>query len=134
MVDKELQDIELQRASLQAQVEAQDICPEDIDRMNADKDQLVKTLESITLAKDEASKIFWDRELQVQKRLDAVEKAVQNYNFICERIGLIPKDAAFANGHDFEIVFNPHASKPDGLLSSDMKHSILVRPYYFAFS
>lgn len=64
----------MQRAALQAQVDAQDICPEDIDRMNADKDQLVRTLESLNQAKEEAFKIFWDRELQVQKKLDIVQK------------------------------------------------------------
>lgn len=72
MVERELEEIELQRASLQAQVDAQDICPEDIDRMNADKDQLVRTLDSLSQAKEDASKVFWDRELQVQKKLDIV--------------------------------------------------------------
>jgi hypothetical protein len=41
--------------------------------MNADKEILVKTIESLNLAKEEASKIFWDREVQVQKKLDSVK-------------------------------------------------------------
>jgi kinetochore protein NDC80 len=73
LIEKELGEFELQRAALQAQVDAQDICPEDIDRMNADKDQLIRTLESLNQNKEETSKIFWDRELQVQKRLDNVQ-------------------------------------------------------------
>lgn len=124
-LEHELADAEVQRASLQAQVDAQDICPEDIDRMNADKDQLVRTLESLNTAKDESSKVFWDRELQVQKKLDVVEKLVQEYNYTCERIGLIPKDAVHANGLEFDVTFNPHSVKLDALLSVDMKASIL---------
>lgn len=125
-LEKELVEIELQRASLQGQVDAQDICPEDIDRMNSDKDQLVRTLESLNQAKEEASKIFWDRELQTQKKLDIVEKLVQDYNYNCERIGLVPSDAINANGLNFEVSFNPHATRLDGLLSVDVKQSILT--------
>lgn len=114
-LDQELGESELQRAGLQAQVDAQDICPEDIDRMNADKEQLLKTLESLASAKDEASRVFWDRELQVQKHLDTVEKAVQEYTFVCERIGLLP-----AQAETFELSFNPHAARSDALLNVDM--------------
>lgn len=124
-VEQELNEAELQRAGLQAQVDAQDICPEDIDRMNADKDQLVRTLEALSQAKEEASRVFWDRELQVQKRLDTVEKLVQEYNYTAERLALIPADACNAGGHDFELVFNAHASRLDGLLTTDPKQVIL---------
>lgn len=106
---------------MQAQVDAQDICPEDIDRMNADKEQLLRTLESLASAKDEASRVFWDRELQVQKHLDTVEKAVQEYTFVCERIGLLP-----AQAETFELSFNPHAARPDALLNIDMAN-VLAR-------
>lgn len=115
---------ELQRASLQAQVDAQDIRPEDIDKMNDEKEILCKTIETLNQAKEEASKIFWDREVQVQKKLDAVEKLVQEYNYSCEKAGLIPIEAHSSQGIKFELTFNQHALRPDQMLDLDLKEHI----------
>lgn len=123
-IEKELAEAELQRANLQAQVDAQDIRPEDIDKMNDEKEILCKTIETLNQAKEEASKIFWDREVQVQKKLDAVEKLVQEYNFSCEKSGLIPVEAHSSQGIRFELTFNQHALRPDQMLDLDIKEHI----------
>lgn len=115
--EAELEELEILRSSLQAQVDAQDICPEDIDRMNSDKDILLKNLESLTAAKEEASKVFWERELLVQKKLDAVEKLIQEYNHLGELLAVIPREAANAKGLALELLFNPHATRPDELVN-----------------
>ncbi len=124
ILEHELADAELQRAGLQAQVDAQDVRPEDIDKMNDEKEILCKTMETLNQAKEEASKIFWDREVQVQKRLDAVEKLVQEFNFCCEKSGLIPVEAHSSQGIRFELTFNQHALKPDQMLDLDIKEHI----------
>lgn len=123
-LEKELADTELQRASLQAQVDAQDIRPEDIDKMNADKEILVKTIETLNQAKEEASRIFWDREVQVQKKLDAVEKLVQEYNYGSEKSGLIPVEAHNSCGIQFELYFNQHALRVDQMFNLDIKEHV----------
>lgn len=122
--EKDLEESEIIRASLQAQVDAQDICPEDIDRMNADKEQLLKSLESLNQAKEEASRVFWERELLVQKKLDAVEKYVQEYNYAGEQLAIIPKEATNAKGLELELSFNPHATRADQLVSMDINKTI----------
>lgn len=123
-LEKELADSELQRASLQGQVDAQDIRPEDIDKMNAEKEMLCKTMETLNQAKEEASKIFWEREVQVQKRMDAVEKLVQEYNYSGERSGLIPVEAHNSQGIKFELTFNQHAIRSDQMIDLDIKEHI----------
>lgn len=120
----ELQETEILRASLQAQVDAQDICPEDIDRMNADKEVLVRTLDTLNQAKEEANKVFWERELLVQKKLDAVEKLVHEYNYAGEQVGVIPAEAANARGMVLDLAFNPHATRADQLLNRDIRTHI----------
>ena len=60
------------KAGYQAQVDAQPVCPEDIDKMNSEKEQLLKNLEALSRMKEEASKLFWEREVEVQKRMDLV--------------------------------------------------------------
>lgn len=122
--EAELEELEILRSSLQAQVDAQDICPEDIDRMNSDKDILLKNLESLTAAKEEASKVFWERELLVQKKLDAVEKLIQEYNHLGELLAVIPKEAANAKGLALELLFNPHATRPDELINLNIGGTI----------
>lgn len=123
-LEKELADAELQRASLQGQVDAQDIRPEDIDKMNAEKEMLCKTMETLNQAKEEASKIFWEREVQVQKRMDAVEKLIQEYNFSGEKSGLIPIEAHNSQGIKFELNFNQHAIRTDQMIDLDIKEHI----------
>lgn len=122
--EAELQEAEMSRASLQAQVDAQDICPEDIDRMNADKEVLVRTLETLGQARDEANRVFWERELLVQKKLDAAEKLVHEYNYAGEQVGIIPAEAANAKGLALDLVFNPHATRADQLLNRDVRAHI----------
>lgn len=122
--EKELEEFEMIRASLQAQVEAQDVLPEDIDRMNADKEQLVKTLESLATSKEEANKVFWERELLVQKKLDAVEKLVQEYNYCGEQLAIIPQEAVNAKGMSLELTFNPHSTRADQLVNIDIRTQI----------
>lgn len=68
--------MEIERSALAAQVEAQSINPEDIDRMNADKDMLVKTLDSLNQSKEELARLFWEREMAMQKKLDSVSDAL----------------------------------------------------------
>ena len=123
-MEKELGDAELQRASLQGQVDAQDIRPEDIDKMNAEKEMLCKTMETLNQAKEEASKIFWEREVQVQKRMDAVEKLIQEYNYSGEKSGLIPVEAHNSQGIKFELTFNQHAIRTDQMIDFDIKEHI----------
>lgn len=123
-LEKELANSELQRASLQGQVDAQDIRPEDIDKMNAEKEMLCKTMETLNQAKDEASKIFWEREVLVQKRMDTVEKLIQEYNYSGERSGLIPVEAHNSQGIKFELTFNQHAIRSDQMIDLDIKEHI----------
>lgn len=122
--ERELEELELSRASLQAQVEAQNICPEDIDKMNADKEQLVKVLESLNQSREEANRVFWEREMLVQKKLDSVEKLVQEYNFAGEQLAVIPEEASNAKGRSLELSFNPHATRLDQLINVDIRSEI----------
>ena len=123
-LEKELADYESQRIILQGQVDAQDIRPEDIDKMNAEKETLCKTMDTLNQAKEEASKIFWEREVQVQKRMDAVEKLIQEYNYCGEKSGLIPIEAHNSQGLKFELTFNQHAIRSDQMIDLDIKEHI----------
>lgn len=123
-IDLEIAEYEQQKIELSSQVEAQQISPEDIDRMNSEKDQLCKILEGITQTKEEITRIFWERENSVFKKIEQVEKLVQEYNFTGEKIGVIPEEARNATGIIYEISLNPQGQKVENLLNVDIKRSI----------
>lgn len=98
---KELEDLqasilrmEQERSSLSKQVDAQDVSPEDIDRMNGEVEALVRQMELIKEGKEEGGKVFWERELQVQKKMDSVEALIHEYN------SLVPLQSSFGREDD----------------------------------
>lgn len=125
-VESELQEAEKARASLQSQVDAQNICPEDIDKMNAEKEQLLKALSTISSSKEEVSRLFWEREVQVQRKIDELEKLAQEFNMIAEKIGLIPSTAVNAHGKEFQLLINSNASNTDELTNFLIKEQLFV--------
>src|SRR5262249_39652245 len=110
---------------------SQDISPEDIDRMNSEKEILAKNLESIIAAKEEASKMFWERELLAQKQLDVVEKQVIEYAQAVERIN---KGLMESCGLDYQalgIALRPSPGvSPSGgggpIVDKSVEHEIMV--------
>lgn len=123
-LERELEALEIQKASLQAEVDAQPISYEDIDKMNAEKEALVKLIEDLNGKKTEISNSLWERELLVQKKLDAVEKLIQEYNSSGEKLAVIPMEAANARGQSLELHFNPNALSADQLVNLDLKSQI----------
>ena len=61
-----------EKINLQATVDAQEISPADVDRMNSERDQLVKSLEVVGNKLDEVNKDIWEKEIGIQKKMDQV--------------------------------------------------------------
>lgn len=121
-----MQEIEKSRTSLQSQIDAQNICPEDIDKMNAEKEQLLKTLNTISSSKEEISRLFWEREVQVQRKIDELEKLSQEFNLTAEKIGLIPSTAINAHGKEFQLLINSNASSINEITNFPIKDQFFV--------
>ena len=69
-----------EKLELQATVDAQEISPADVDRMNSERDQLIKSLEILSGKLDEINKEIWDKEIQIQKKMDHVITFNSNYS------------------------------------------------------
>jgi kinetochore protein NDC80 len=61
-------------------VEAQEIRPADVDRMNATREQLVSSLTSCRENLDLINQNVWQSEISVQKVMDTLEKKVQEFS------------------------------------------------------
>ena len=107
-------------------MDAQPISPEDIDRMNAEREQLLKELESLASQRDALSEQSGALEVGVQKKRDVLEKLASAYNFLGEKIAVIPADAANAGGMRFEVSLNFRESRADLICPTDFAGIIKV--------
>lgn len=125
---RQLEQLNSEKLSLQAQIDAQDISPADFDRMTSEREQLTKALETLQQKIDEISKQMWDKEINVQKKLDQIEKLVQDYNTTAYKLGLLPAETSiYADGVKVELEFNLHANRPDQMVSVDLRN--VVKPF-----
>ncbi|EPZ33202.1 Kinetochore protein Ndc80 domain-containing protein [Rozella allomycis CSF55] len=101
--ERELKELEKVKMDLMLQIEAQTISIEDIDRMNADKDHLQKQFENLGQRNQEISQIIWEKEVNIQKKIDTVEKSIHAYTIEGEKIKIIPSYEINASGKDFRL-------------------------------
>ena len=95
---------EEEKRELQFQVDQQDVSPEDVDRMNAEKQRLDQNLESLIAMKEELTKVCWERDNVCKQKDSQIEKTVQEYNYLGEAISIIPTAAKNSNGLNFELI------------------------------
>jgi kinetochore protein NDC80 len=116
-----------EKAELQDVVDAQELSPADIDRMTAERDQLAKNLEQYNEREDQVKNSIWEFEVACQKKLDQVDKRIKDFNDRAYRLELIPASAKHANGLNFEISFNRHATRADQMIAADIRGTVKVR-------
>ncbi|KAK9760744.1 kinetochore-associated Ndc80 complex subunit ndc80, partial [Basidiobolus ranarum] len=124
--EQKLTQSEEDKAILQKQVDEQQVSIIDMERMNTERDQLTKTLKSVNAKLDEVNQISWEKEIESLKKLDDVERAIQEFNSSSYRLGLIPSESPYANGTEFEIKLNQHATRIEEMVSVDIKN--VIRP------
>ncbi|ORX94356.1 hypothetical protein K493DRAFT_203556, partial [Basidiobolus meristosporus CBS 931.73] len=124
--EQELGQLEEEKADLQRQVDEQEISMTDVERMNAERDQLSKNLNTANSRLEEINKTSWEKEIETQKKLDDVERVIQEFNSFAYKLGLIPSDSPYANGIEFDIKLNQHATRVEEMVSVDIKN--VIRP------
>ncbi|KAL8726703.1 MAG: hypothetical protein Q9166_006571 [cf. Caloplaca sp. 2 TL-2023] len=136
MIAQTLSDLEAaerERSDLQASVDRQGITIQDIDRMNVERDRLQKSTEITAQKLEDTKKRASVKEAETNHALEELERAVETYNNLCYRVGLIPSTAVNANGKDFELSLatttpitnfsassTQHQPQPDRLLSDPL--------------
>lgn len=123
--EQDLTQLQAEREALQVMVDAQEIRPEDADRMNAEKDQLAQQISAVQIKAEEVSKLVWDREIGVQKRMDQLEKLVQDYNTLYYRLSSMDP-ALTTSDIKFELEVNVHAAKAELATNVDLRGKIKV--------
>ena len=118
---KESEEVIAEKSELQAVVDSQEISPADVDRMNAERDQLSKSLEQFTEKNEALNNLNWGLEIEVQKKLDSVEKLSQSYNAKAFKLQMIPMSAPNSHGFNFELTISPNVKKAEDMTSIDLR-------------
>lgn len=130
--ENEFEKLGQDKIKLQEQVDMQNISATDVEKMNSEHEALIKNLEIATAQVQEASSHVFEKERTAQSKLDSLDKAIQTYNSIGYKIGVIPVNAAHAKGLHYELDFsNPLesgkswlGSRPDTLLNANLRGEI----------
>lgn len=99
----ELDEAEEERNNLQRMVDDQGISMQDIDRMTTERERLQKGIEATSARLEEAKKKVAEKGREAERKLDELERLVDNYNSLGYQIGIIPETAANAKGRTFEL-------------------------------
>ncbi|KAL8880447.1 MAG: hypothetical protein Q9198_002144 [Flavoplaca austrocitrina] len=118
----DLEVAEQERTDLQASVDKQGITIQDIDRMNVERERLLKSTESTAQKLEETKRRAAEREAEANHSLEEVERAVETYNNLCYRVGLIPSTAVNAKDNDFELQLATTAPVTDFSASSSQQN------------
>ncbi|KAK6361839.1 kinetochore-associated Ndc80 complex subunit ndc80 [Orbilia blumenaviensis] len=85
---QEIGKLEAEKAELQQAVDRQGLSTADIDRMNTEREKLIKGLEGVEVKLDEANGVAAGREAEALKKLELLEHAVKRYNELGYKIGV----------------------------------------------
>ncbi|KAJ3105223.1 kinetochore-associated Ndc80 complex subunit ndc80 [Phlyctochytrium planicorne] len=121
--ESELAKISNEKADLQRTVDLQEISPADVDRMTAEREQLVRSLESLAAKTDEFQRAIWEKEISLQKKMDQLEKHVQEYNAFAYRLGLERSDIS-QHEMQYSIDFNAGSISPENDLNERLKSKV----------
>ncbi|EGX43650.1 hypothetical protein AOL_s00215g386 [Orbilia oligospora ATCC 24927] len=114
---QEITRLEVEKAELQQAVDRQGLSTADIDRMNTEREKLIKGLEGVEIKLEEANGVAAGREAEALKKLELLEHAVKRYNELGYKIGVT------SNGQSCEIDIIPLTkaaqSAPEGSSGDD---------------
>ncbi|KAJ3073609.1 kinetochore-associated Ndc80 complex subunit ndc80 [Podochytrium sp. JEL0797] len=124
VLESELDKQSAEKAELTITVDSQELSPADVDRMMSERDQLVRGLETLAKKAEETNKVFWEKEMAVQKKMDQLEKLVQSFNTLSYDLGFLSSESKDAQGVNFELELNFASHKVEDFVSVDLQNKI----------
>ncbi|KAF5099599.1 hypothetical protein D0Z00_001609 [Geotrichum galactomycetum] len=103
--DVELKEIQETKTNLELKIKEQGLEPADIDRINAEREKLGKSLDRVNASLEEMTKIYKDKESVAQNDLENLEILIHSYNDAVYRLSTRPKDET-GNEVDLSISLN----------------------------
>ena len=89
-IEQQLDSLRVDLARTEEAVAAQNLSPDEVNRMNHERETLSRNLEDLRLRIAEASQFAYDQEMQVTKSMDRFEQLLADYTALGHQIGTIP--------------------------------------------
>ncbi|RMD40299.1 hypothetical protein DV735_g4833, partial [Chaetothyriales sp. CBS 134920] len=102
-IEAELAAAEADRDGLQQELARRGVNMQEVDRMNIERERLVKSQEDALNLLDEVNRKVLDKEKETAKKLEDLEAVIKRYNSLGYQLALIPSSAKRANGVDYEL-------------------------------
>ncbi len=125
-IEEQVKKLTREREELQATVDSQEISPADVDRMNAERDQLAKTLNLMRTQLDDINKAVWNDEIALQKKMDALERSAEKFNAMLYKLDLLSSSDSRYSCLSKELELYVQHSRPENMVSVDLKHQVKV--------
>lgn len=116
-----------EREALQETVDAQDLSPADVDRLNAERDQLAKSLALTSQNLDTVTKQVWTQEIALQKKMDILERCVDKVNALLYKLEVLGSKDPMLESVSREIEIFVQQSRPDSMVSVNLRGQVKVR-------
>jgi kinetochore protein NDC80 len=111
--------------ALRERVDSQELSPEDVKRMIAERDQLQQAQGQASENRQVLQRRVWESEMALRDRVQALEDSSRAYNGVAEDLKLVPSTARNARGRNLALEVDVRARKRDGLLKTDVRKDIL---------
>ena len=105
-MEGELSGVEQERHSLQQSMDRQGLNIQEIDRMNNDRERLIKNHDDAATTLDVLNKTVLQKEADTVEELDKLETIIKRYNTLGYQLSLIPSTARNAKNSNFELTLN----------------------------
>lgn len=108
-------------------IKEQNLSPEEVIKMNTDRETLQRNLEELRQKIEESKKAVLNLEVSVANRVTAVEEAIDTYTAMLTTLSLYPTPPEPWQDIDLTLELNPASSNPSQLLTgSDIRK--IIRP------
>lgn len=115
-----------EREALQATVDAQDLSPADVDRLNAERDQLAKSLALTSQNLDTVTKQVWAQEIALQKKMDVLERCVDKVNALLYKLEVLGSTDPHLESLSRDIEVFVQQSRPESMVSVNLRGQVKV--------
>jgi len=124
-----LEDLKTEVEKLNGVIRDQNLTPEEVIKMNTDRETLQRSLEDLRQKLDETKKAVLNLEVSLANRVTAVEEALDTYTGMLTALGLYPTPPEPWQDIDLTLELNSASSNPQQLLvGSDIRK--IIRPTF----
>ena len=111
-------------AALKEKVSRQEVNLVDVERMTKEKQELQEMLEKVAEQREAAEKVVREHQGTIDLKVEEIERQVEEYHEVAERLKLLPSTAKRAEGVHYEIGLNSNGKSAEEILGVDMRSSI----------